>query len=97
VDHHAQPREPAAGPRAKADEAAHFPTLDDGIAGVAFIEAVEASSARGEPWVKLPALGAARASRPEAGGRAGRQRADCQFRRWHPLPEGDHSSAPVDL
>jgi predicted dehydrogenase len=39
---------------AKADKAAHFPTLDDGIAGVQFIEAVVASSARGGRWVKLP-------------------------------------------
>jgi predicted dehydrogenase len=39
----------------KADKAAHFPTLDDGIAGVAFIEAVVASSARGARWVKLVA------------------------------------------
>ena len=37
----------------KADKAAHFPTLDDGIRGVAFIEAVVASSARGGRWVKL--------------------------------------------
>ena len=47
------------GPRAssgpKADKAAHFPTLDDGIKGVAFIEAVVASSARGGRWVKLSA------------------------------------------
>jgi len=39
----------------KADKDAHFPTLDDGIAGVAFIEAVVASSARGGRWVKLSA------------------------------------------
>lgn len=39
----------------KADKAAHFPTLDDGIDGVAFIEAVVASSARGGRWVKLSA------------------------------------------
>ncbi|HEY6510358.1 MAG TPA: Gfo/Idh/MocA family oxidoreductase [Burkholderiaceae bacterium] len=39
----------------KADKASHFPTLDDGIAGVAFIEAVVASSARGGRWVKLSA------------------------------------------
>ncbi|HEY6353779.1 MAG TPA: Gfo/Idh/MocA family oxidoreductase [Burkholderiaceae bacterium] len=39
----------------KADKAAHFPTLDDGIKGVAFIEAVVASSARGGRWVKLSA------------------------------------------
>jgi len=40
---------------AKPDRAAHFPTLDDGIRGVAFIEAVVASSARGGRWVKLSA------------------------------------------
>jgi len=39
----------------KADKAAHFPTLDDGIAGVAFIEAVVASSGRGGRWIKLSA------------------------------------------
>ena len=38
---------------AKADEAAHFPTLDDGVKGVQFIEAVVASSAKGGRWVKL--------------------------------------------
>jgi len=37
----------------KADKAAHFPTLDDGIKGVAFVEAVVASSARGGRWIKL--------------------------------------------
>ena len=39
---------------AKADKAAHFPTLDDGIKGVAFIEAVVASSKRGGRWTQLP-------------------------------------------
>jgi predicted dehydrogenase len=39
----------------KADEASHFPTLDDGLHGVAFIEAVVASSVRGGRWVKLSA------------------------------------------
>ena len=38
----------------KADKAAHFPTLDDGIAGVQFIEAAVASSAKGGRWVELP-------------------------------------------
>ncbi|MFT3955010.1 MAG: Gfo/Idh/MocA family oxidoreductase [Piscinibacter sp.] len=38
---------------AKADKAAHFPTLHDGIAGVAFIEAVVASSAKGGRWVRF--------------------------------------------
>ena len=37
----------------RADEAAHFPTLDDGVEGVQFIEAVVASSAKGGRWVKL--------------------------------------------
>jgi predicted dehydrogenase len=37
----------------KADKAAHFPTLDDGLQGVAFIEAVVASSKRGGRWVRL--------------------------------------------
>jgi predicted dehydrogenase len=37
----------------KADKAAHFPTLQDGIDGVAFIEAVVASSAKGGRWVKF--------------------------------------------
>jgi predicted dehydrogenase len=39
----------------KADKAAHFPTLEDGIKGVAFIEAVVASSRRGGRWTKLSA------------------------------------------
>ena len=42
---------------AKADKAAHFPTLVDGIAGVQFIEAVVASSAKGGRWVKVPGRG----------------------------------------
>ena len=39
----------------KADTAAHFPTVDDGLKGVEFIEAVVASSKRGGRWVKLSA------------------------------------------
>jgi predicted dehydrogenase len=39
---------------AKADKAAHFPTLVDGLKGVEFIEAVVKSSAQGGRWVKLP-------------------------------------------
>jgi predicted dehydrogenase len=39
------------GPRA--DKAARFPTIDDGIEGVAFIDAVVASSSKGSRWVKL--------------------------------------------
>ncbi|MGL4576646.1 MAG: Gfo/Idh/MocA family protein [Burkholderiaceae bacterium] len=35
----------------KRDKAMHFPTLEDGIKGVAFIEAAIASSARGGRWV----------------------------------------------
>lgn len=38
----------------KADKAAHFPTILDGLKGVEFIEAVVKSSARGGRWVKLP-------------------------------------------
>jgi predicted dehydrogenase len=38
----------------KADKAAHFPTLLDGLKGVEFIEAVVKSSARGGRWVRLP-------------------------------------------
>jgi predicted dehydrogenase len=38
----------------KADKAAHFPTLADGLKGVEFIEAVVKSSARGGRWVRLP-------------------------------------------
>ncbi len=37
----------------KADKAAHFPTLEDGLKGVEFIEAVVASSARGGRWVRM--------------------------------------------
>ncbi len=45
----------AARPRGpKADKAAHFPTLADGLKGVEFIEAVVRSSARGGRWVRLP-------------------------------------------
>jgi predicted dehydrogenase len=38
----------------KADKAAHFPTLADGLKGVEFIEAAVRSSARSGRWVKLP-------------------------------------------
>jgi predicted dehydrogenase len=38
----------------KADNAAHFPSLLDGLRGVEFIEAVVQSSARGGRWVRLP-------------------------------------------
>lgn len=41
------------GPRA--EKGAHFPTLEDGIKGVAFIEAVVASSRRGGRWTRLSA------------------------------------------
>ena len=40
----------------KADPAAHFPSLADGVRGVDFIEAAVASSRRGARWVKLPLL-----------------------------------------
>ena len=39
----------------KADKAAHFPSIVDGVKGVAFIEAVLASSAKGGRWVRLQA------------------------------------------
>ena len=39
---------------AKADPAAHFPMLDDGLKGVQFVEGVVASSGGGGVWVKLP-------------------------------------------
>ena len=37
----------------KPDKAAHFPGIEDGVKGVAFIEAVVASSKRGGRWVRL--------------------------------------------
>lgn len=40
---------------AKLDTAVSFPTIDDGIEGVAFIDAVVTSSAKGGRWVRLPA------------------------------------------
>lgn len=40
---------------AKADKAAHFPTIEDGLKGVAFIEAVVASSNKGGRWTRLDA------------------------------------------
>ena len=39
---------------AKADTAVQFPTVVDGVKGVAFVEAVVASSAKGGRWVTLP-------------------------------------------
>jgi predicted dehydrogenase len=39
----------------KPDKACHFPTIDDGLRGVQFIEAVQRSSRLGGRWVKLPA------------------------------------------
>jgi predicted dehydrogenase len=38
----------------KAEKAAHFPDLVDGLKGMYFIEAVVASSRRGGRWVRLP-------------------------------------------
>jgi predicted dehydrogenase len=38
----------------KLDEAVQFPTVVDGVKGVAFVEAVVASSGKGGRWVKLP-------------------------------------------
>ena len=43
----------AARVRRKPDKAVLFPTIDDGVKGVAFIEAAIASSRRGGVWVKL--------------------------------------------
>jgi len=40
---------------ASADPAAHFPSVDDGVKGLAFIEAALASSRRGGRWVRLAA------------------------------------------
>ena len=54
-----QPRRKAA----KADRAVQFPTLVDGVRGVAFVEAVVASSSRGGRWVRLPAVAAPSPSR----------------------------------
>ena len=44
----------AAGRARRLDSAAQFPDLADGVAGVEFIEAAVASSARGGRWVRLP-------------------------------------------
>jgi predicted dehydrogenase len=38
----------------KRDKAVQFPTVADGVKGVAFVEAVVASSSKGGKWVKLP-------------------------------------------
>jgi hypothetical protein len=43
----------AARTGAKADAAVTFPTVDDGVAGMAFIEAAVASSAKGGAWASL--------------------------------------------
>ncbi|WP_127996232.1 Gfo/Idh/MocA family protein [Piscinibacter defluvii] len=40
---------------ARPDPPAHFPTIDDGLKGVAFIEAVVASSKKGGRWTRLDA------------------------------------------
>ncbi|MES2259947.1 MAG: Gfo/Idh/MocA family oxidoreductase [Pseudomonadota bacterium] len=40
---------------AAADTAAHFPDIADGIAGIAFVEAVVASSRQGGQWVRFKA------------------------------------------
>lgn len=39
---------------AKTDKASHFPTIDDGLRGVQFIETVQRSARLGGRWVKLP-------------------------------------------
>lgn len=41
----------------KPDKAVMFPGVDDGVAGVAFIEAAVKSSAKGAAWVKLKSAG----------------------------------------
>ena len=38
----------------KPEKASHFPTIDDGLRGVQFIEAVQRSSRQGGRWIKLP-------------------------------------------
>jgi predicted dehydrogenase len=43
----------AARTGARPDPVVHFPTIDDGVKGVAFIEAAVRSSAKGGVWVKL--------------------------------------------
>ena len=43
----------AARDRKRPDKAVLFPTIDDGVKGIAFIEAAIASSRRGGVWVKL--------------------------------------------
>ncbi len=45
----------AARTKKKADKAVIYPTIQDGVKGMAFIEAVLASSAKGGKWVKLKA------------------------------------------
>jgi predicted dehydrogenase len=41
------------GAKGKLDRAVTFPTIEDGVSGVAFIEAVVASSQRNSRWTKL--------------------------------------------
>jgi predicted dehydrogenase len=56
IAQHLRAARPAGAARgAKPDKAAHFPTIVDGVKGVAFIDAVVASSARGGRWVRLKA------------------------------------------
>ena len=45
----------AARAKKKPDKAVLFPTIDDGVKGMAFIEAVLKSSAKGGKWTKLGA------------------------------------------
>ena len=49
---------------AKADRAAQFPGLADGVAGVEFIAAAVASARRGGRWVRLPETGRAPPLKP---------------------------------
>ena len=41
------------GEGAKADRGVNFPTIDDGVLGMRFIEAAVASSAKGARWVRM--------------------------------------------
>ena len=49
----ARRRDPAAGGAAALDPAVNFPTIADGVKGVAFIEAAVESSTHGGRWVSL--------------------------------------------
>lgn len=55
IAQHLRAARPGSRRKAPADKACHFPTIDDGLRGVQFIEAVQRSSRLGGRWVKLPA------------------------------------------